>query len=213
MEHRAADASLPCVRIVDDDAAVLGAFARLLRTAGFRVVTYASAQAFIQERPEDTCGCLVLDLAMPKTSGLELQQQLTARGYSHPVVFVTGHGDVDSSVRAMKAGALDFLTKPTEPEALIAAVRGALERDRAARAAREAQTEVSVRIATLTPREREVLIHLVEGRLNKQIAADLGASEKTIKVHRARVLEKMAAQSIASLVRMTELVGLRATAK
>jgi FixJ family two-component response regulator len=155
----------------------------------------------------------VLDLAMPKTSGLELQQQLTARGYSHPVVFVTGHGDVDSSVRAMKAGALDFLTKPTEPEALIAAVRGALERDLAARAAREAQTEVSVRIATLTPREREVLIHLVEGRLNKQIAADLGASEKTIKVHRARVLEKMAAQSIASLVRMTELVGLRATAK
>jgi FixJ family two-component response regulator len=201
------------VFVVDDDPSMRRSLESLLQSVGLSVRLFSSAPEFMRSVPHDGPGCIVLDVRLPGMSGLAFQQELAKAGVALPIIFVTGHGDIPKSVRAMKAGALDFLTKPPEPEALIAAVRGALERDLAARAAREAQTEVSVRIATLTPREREVLIHLVEGRLNKQIAADLGASEKTIKVHRARVLQKMAAQSIASLVRMTELVGLRATAK
>lgn len=187
---------------MDDDDAVLAAIGRLLRGSGLQVRTFASPQAFLAQHAAQDRGCLVLDLSMPGTSGLELQEALAAEDCPLPVVFLSGHGDVVSSVRAMKAGAVDFLTKPFEAEALIAAVRQALDRDC-----------VSARVASLTPREREVLGHLVEGKLNKQIAAALGASEKTIKVHRARVLQKMAARSIAALVRMTERAGLKTAAE
>ena len=188
--------------MVDDDDAVLVAIGRLLRASGLQVRTFASPQAFFAQHAAEDRGCLVLDLSMPGASGLEVQEALAAEDCSLPVVFLSGHGDVASSVRAMKAGAVDFLTKPFEAEALIAAVRQALDRDC-----------VSARVASLTPREREVLGHLVEGKLNKQIAAALGASEKTIKVHRARVLQKMAARSIAALVRMTERAGLNTAAQ
>jgi FixJ family two-component response regulator len=197
----------PCIHIVDDDAAVLSAVSRLLRSSGLPVRTFGSAQAFLADHAPGDRGCLVLDLAMPGASGLELQEALAGDECPLPVVFLSGHGDIVTSVRAMKAGAVDFLTKPFEAEALIGAVRRALDSDSAARSARDARREVRSRMASLTPRERQVMAQLVEGRLNKQIAAELGASEKTIKVHRARVLQKMAARSIAALVRMWELAA------
>ena len=190
------------MHVVDDDAAVLTALARLLGAAGLQVRTFSSAQAFLSQHAREHRGCLVLDLSMPGGSGFDVQEALADEDCPLPVVFLSGHGDVVTSVRAMKSGAVDFLTKPFEAETLIGAVRQALARDC-----------VSARVATLTPRERQVLGHLVEGKLNKQIAADLGASEKTIKVHRARVLQKMAAHSIAGLVRMTERAGLKAAPK
>ena len=191
-----------CVHVIDDDVAVLNALARLLGAAGLPVQTFASAKEFFAQHSPEQRGCLVLDLLLPGANGLEVQEALAGEDCPLPVVFLSGHGDVVASVRAMKAGAVDFLTKPFEAEALIAAVRQALARD-----------GVAARVASLTPRERQVLGQLVEGKLNKQIAAELGASEKTIKVHRARVLQKMAARSIAGLVRMTERAGLRAAAK
>ncbi|HEY9530122.1 MAG TPA: response regulator [Burkholderiales bacterium] len=191
-----------CVHVIDDDVAVLNALARLLGAAGLPVQTFASAKEFFAQHSPEQRGCLVLDLLLPGASGLEVQEALAGEDCPLPVVFLSGHGDVVASVRAMKAGAVDFLTKPFEAEALIAAVRQALARD-----------GVAARVASLTPRERQVLGQLVEGKLNKQIAAELGASEKTIKVHRARVLQKMAARSIAGLVRMTERAGLKAAAK
>jgi FixJ family two-component response regulator len=200
---------MPCVRVVDDDDAVCKSLARLLRSTGLDVHTFPSAQAALTELVPERPGCMVLDLSMPEQSGLELQQALVREGCALPVIFLTGHGDVLSSVRAMKAGAVDFLTKPFEADALLGAVRAALERDGAARSAREERDAVCRRLAALTPRESEVLGELVQGKLNKQIAADLGAAEKTIKVHRARVLDKMKAGSIAALVRMTERAGLR----
>lgn len=196
------DVENSCVHVIDDDVAVLNALARLLGAAGLPVQTFASAKEFFAQHSPEQRGCLVLDLLLPGANGLEVQEALAGEDCPLPVVFLSGHGDVVASVRAMKAGAVDFLTKPFEAEALIAAVRQALARD-----------GVAARVASLTPRERQVLGQLVEGKLNKQIAAELGASEKTIKVHRARVLQKMAARSIAGLVRMTERAGLKAAAK
>lgn len=199
----------PRVRIVDDDAAVRESIARLLRAAGFSVATFSSAPVFLREDALADPGCVVLELSVSGQTGLDLQYELAGRDYPIPIVFVSGHGDVHSSVRAMKAGAVDFLTKPFEADALVSAVRSALERDGALRAARAERDSLSRRLATLTPREREVLACLVEGKLNKQIAAQLGAAEKTIKVHRARVLQKMATRSIVVLARMTERTGLQ----
>jgi FixJ family two-component response regulator len=197
----------PCVHVVDDDAAVLSAVTRVLRSSGMEVRTFTSAQAFFaQHAPEDR-GCVVLDLSMPGRGGLDVQAALADDECPLPVVFLSGHGDVVTSVRAMKAGAVDFLTKPVEAQALIVAVRRALDSDSAARAARDVRRAVRSRVARLTPREHQVLAQLVEGKLNKQIAAELGASEKTIKVHRARVLQKMTVRSIAALVRMWELAA------
>ena len=197
----------PCVRIVDDDDAVRTALARVLRTAGFCVCTYATAQAFLEADSPAVPGCVILDLALPGQSGLDLQQALAKGEWTLPVIFLSGRGDVPSSVRAMKAGAVDFLVKPPDSSALVAVVQAALERDRAARAEREEHASVARRLAGLTPRQRAVLERLVLGEPNKQIAAVLGVSEKTVKVHRANVLHKMAARSIASLVRMTERAG------
>lgn len=193
--------------MVDDDPSVLRALARLLSSAGLEARGFPSPAAFLQAHDPATPGCLVLDVAMPGLDGLEVQQALAVADGARPIVFLTGRGDIPTTVRAMKGGAVDFLTKPVNDSDLLAAVRNAIEIDRAAR---EAQTELDAlrqRLASLTPREREVLVHVVAGRLNKQIAADLGTVEKTIKVHRARIMEKMAVRSLADLVRVAERLG------
>jgi len=198
----------PAVFLVDDDASVLKGLRRLLASAGLKVVAFESPQDFLAGLDREASGCVVLDHSMPGLTGLELQQALAARGSALPVIFLTGKGDIPTSVRAMKGGAADFLTKPVDGEVLLAAVRGALERDRSQRREREERAGIERRVATLTAREREVLRHVVAGLLNKQIAARLGTVEKTVKVHRARVMEKMQARSLAELVRLAGKAGL-----
>ena len=192
------------VFLVDDQAAVRKAMKRLLASAGYDVVAYESARAFLDSGMADAAGCLVLDLEMPDMNGLALQQALA--GSLLPVIFLTGHGDIGSGVRAIKAGASDFLTKPVDGAILLAAVQGALEQNRVARAEQAECDELRARLDSLTPREREVLALLVEGKLNKQIADQLGIVEKTIKVHRARVLAKMKVRSSTALVRLVDRV-------
>ena len=197
------------VYVVDDEPAVLKSLWRLLRVAGFEVATFASPQEFLAKLDPDAAGCALLDVAMPGLDGLALQEALASRGILLPVIFLTGRGDVPASVRAMKAGACDFLTKPVDDGVLLEAVRLALERGRAARAVRRELEEARDHLASLTPREREVLEGVAAGRLNKQIAGDLGITEKTVKVHRARVMEKLGASSVADLVRLADRAGLR----
>lgn len=192
------------VHIVDDDPSVLKAIARLLRAAGLRTATYGSADEFLAAHRATSAGCLVLDVAMPGIDGLALQQRLVADGCFLPVVFLTGHGDIPQSVRAMRSGAVDFLTKPVDDAALLGAVGAALERDRLTRVSNTEMADIRRRLATLTPRERQVLAGVAVGKQNKQIASELGVVEKTIKVHRAHVMEKMGARSLAALVRMVE---------
>jgi FixJ family two-component response regulator len=196
------------VFVVDDDPGVLRALTRLLVAAGFEARPFPSPAAFLEQHDPATPGCLVLDVALPGLDGLQLQQTLTASGAGRPIVFITGRGDIPSSVRAMKAGAVDFLTKPVNDRELLAAVRNAIELDRRARVAQVELDALGQRLASLTPREREVLAHVVAGRLNKQIAADLGTVEKTIKVHRARIMQKTAARSLAELVRIADKLGI-----
>src|SRR5688500_15945945 len=198
------DGARPCVRVVDDDAAVLKAVRRLLQSEGFEVRTFLSAQDFLSDSGHDVPGCVVVDVSMPGLSGLQLQEALGRAGDPTAVVFISGAGSVASSVQAMKAGAVDFLTKPFEASRLIEAVRAAIAKDRLARQSREERARVAGRLALLTARERQVLEQIVRGRLNKQIAADLGTVEKTIKVHRARVMQKMEAGSVAELARIAE---------
>jgi FixJ family two-component response regulator len=192
------------VYLVDDDAGVLKALSRLLRAKGYEVKSYVSPQEFLEQHDPAVSGCAVLDVSMPGLDGLELQQALTAGGSHRPIVFITGKGDVPTSVRAMKAGAIDFLTKPTKDTDLLEAVRRAEERDAEARRRLSELELVQAKLKTLTPREREVLTHVVAGRLNKQIAADLGTVEKTIKVHRSRMMGKLGLRTVADLVRMAE---------
>jgi FixJ family two-component response regulator len=199
----------PTVYAVDDDPAVLKSIGRLLRSGGWNVVTFASARVFLEQVDAGTPGCVVLDLSMPEMGGLELQQALEARGCGLPILFLTGQADVPSTVKALKRGAVDFLTKPVEDEELLAAVRRAVETDAGARTESAGIAAIRARLDTLTPREREVLEGVVSGKLNKQIAADLGTVEKTIKVHRGRVMEKMQAASLADLVRMAQRAGVR----
>jgi FixJ family two-component response regulator len=194
----------PTVFLVDDYTPVRNAVSRLLRAAGFLVVAFASAEEFLAQYDPGVCGCLVLDLAMPTVSGLELQDILTKTGSLLPIIFLTAHGDIPTSVQAMKRGASDFLTKPVNDEQLIAAVRSAIEKDRALRQKQTELSEIGARLATLTPREREVLEYVVAGKLNKQIASDLGTVEQTVKVHRAHVMQKMRVQSVAELARLME---------
>ena len=189
------------VAVIDDDVLILRALDRLLRAAGFAVQTFSSAQAFLRERTADCTGCVVMDLSMPELSGLELQQALAASADPRPVVFISGQGSVPSSVEAMKAGAVDFLTKPVDEHKLLAAVRIAIGRERATREKDGLRATITARLSTLTMRERQVLEHVVAGKLNKQIAAELGTAEKTIKVHRARMMRKMQVDSLAELVR------------
>ena len=196
------------VFVVDDYAPVRSSISRLLRVAGFAVAAFGSPQEFLAQYDPRIPGCLVLDVAMPALNGFELQRILAKKGSALPIIFLTGHGDVPKSVQAMKRGAIDFLTKPVNDENLLAAVRAAIEKDRALRREQTELSEIRARLATLTPREREVLEHVVTGKLNKQIAADLGTVQQTVKVHRARVMQKMRVQSVAELVRLTERCGI-----
>lgn len=199
--------SAPTVFLVDDDASILRALARLVRSAGWDVATFHSAQDFLDQFDRTAPGCLVLDLSMPNVDGLELQQALARAGNSLPIIFLTAHGDIPISVRAMKSGAVDFLVKPCGDEKLLVTIRQALERDRQLRSGRAEKERLFQLMATLTPREHEVMLGVVAGQLNKQIAADLGTVEKTIKVHRARVMKKLGVVSVADLVRLSERAG------
>jgi len=199
---------VPTVFVVDDDASLRGALARLLHSAGYQTETFASAEGFLAQSRFDAPGCILLDVRMPGLNGLELQQALAAADRQLPIVFITGHGDVPTSVRAMKAGAEDFLPKPFDDEELLKAVAQALNKSQREQNERTEVAEIRKRLSSLTPREREVLCHVVAGQLNKQIAADLSIAEKTIKVHRARVMEKMGASSLAGLVAMTARIGI-----
>jgi FixJ family two-component response regulator len=190
------------VYVVDDDASVRKSFGRLLRLAGYQVEAFASADEFLAHPLSMEPGCLLLDLKMPGRNGLELQEALVAARKSIPIIFVTGHGDIAASVRAMKGGAVDFLTKPYSAEDLLEAVERAMTKDKRDRRERAQLTDLESRARVLTPREAEVLRLVVRGLLNKQVAAELGISEKTVKVHRARVMYKMRADSMADLVRM-----------
>lgn len=198
---------LPTVFLVDDEPEVLKAVARLLRAEGIPVSAFSSPREFLDQVDPNAPGCLVLDMSMPGVSGLEVQRELEARGCHLPVVFLTGRADVPDTVRAMKGGASDFLTKPVEDEELLGAVRRAIEKDAVAWSERAEVASLKARLETLTPREKEVLEHVVAGELNKQVAGRLGTVEKTIKVHRARVMEKMQASSLAELVRLARRVG------
>jgi len=202
----------PRVFVVDDEAAVRTAVARLLRSMGIEVALFGSPAEFIAAYDPDAPGCLLLDVAMPGLSGLQLQGVLARRGGALPIIFLSGQADVPISVQAMKAGAADFLTKPVAAEVLLAAVRAAFDKDRLARLARAEAAEFGARLASLTPREREVLTHVVAGRLNKQIAGDLGTVEQTVKIHRARVMTKMKVTSVADLVRLVERMRTGTTA-
>jgi len=196
------------VYVVDDDDSVRSGIAKLLLSEGYDVRTFDSAEAFLEKGIDDQIACIVLDLQMPGLSGLELQEHLLQDGREMPIVFVTGHGDVPDSVRAMKQGAIDFLPKPFLPTALLDAVAQAIERGQRLNAERAAAERVQERVERLTPREHEVMRHVVAGLLNKQIACALDISEKTIKIHRARVMSKMEVTSVADLVRDTERVGI-----
>jgi FixJ family two-component response regulator len=200
----------PTVFVVDDDASVRKGLVRLLKSSGYRSESCASAEAFLDlwER-EPVPGCVLLDVQMPGLDGLQLQQKLQTRDVSIPIIFITGHGDIPMSVKAMKAGAVDFLPKPFRDDVLLDAVHQAILRDGQQRAERAEREAVEARYATLTARERGVMALVVCGVLNKQIAFELGASEKTIKIHRGRVMEKMKVRSIADLVRDAEKIGIR----
>ena len=192
----------PLIYILDDDAAVRTALERLVRSVGWEVLSFPSAAEFLSHRPEDRPSCLVVDVRMPGLSGLDLQETLGASGWTSPIIFITGHGTVPMSVRAMRAGAVNFLQKPFEDQEILDSIHQAVERETKAFRERARRLEFERQLQALTPREREVFSLVVAGLPNKRIAGKLGTSEKTIKVHRARVMEKMHAESLAALVRM-----------
>jgi FixJ family two-component response regulator len=192
----------PTVFVIDDDSSFRRSTERLIRSSKFQVETFATATEFLSSERSNAPGCLVLDVRMPGLSGLDLQRELTRAGVRIPIIFMTGHGDIPMSVHAMKAGAVEFLTKPFRAQDLLDAIRDAIERDHTAREDQARIADLRGRRETLTPREREVMTHVVSGMLNKQIAAELGTVEKTIKFHRAHLMRKMRADSVAELVRM-----------
>ena len=196
------------VFVVDDDAPMRKSLENLIRSVGLRVEVFASAREFLRSQRPDLPSCLVLDVRLPGLSGLDLQRQTSHPGMEIPIVFVTGHGDIPMSVRAIKAGAVEFLTKPFREQDLLDAIQQALERDRTAREQRAALEELRSRFESLTPRERAVMTRVVAGLLNKQIGAELGTSEATVKMHRHQVMEKMGASSLPELVRMADRLGI-----
>ena len=196
------------VYLLDDEPDMLRALSRVLAAHGFRVEAFDDASDFLAQRRPDQPACLVLDLAMPDVDGFDVQRMLTKIGDRLPIVFLTGHGDIPSSVRAIKAGADNFLAKPVEGDDLVSAVRDALKRSRAQRAEDEEIAELRKRLAGLTPRQKEVFQYVIAGKMNKNIAAELGTGEQNIKVHRRRVMRKMGVRSLADLVRMAERLGI-----
>jgi FixJ family two-component response regulator len=203
-------AASPVVFIVDDDRSVREALSALFRSVGLRVELFGSALEFLDGRRGDAPGCLVLDVRLPGLSGLDFQTQLAASGIHLPIIFMTGHGDIPMSVRAMKAGAVDFLAKPFREQDMLDAVAAAIECDARRRRDSEALSTLKAMLSSLTPREREVLEHVTSGLMNKQIAAMLGLSEITVKIHRGNLMRKMGARSLADLVRKAEALGIGA---
>jgi len=198
----------PTVFVIDDDASVCKSLGRLFRSLGFDAETFASAELFLKREHYDGIGCLVLDVRMPGLSGMDLQDELSRADYSMPIIFITGHGNIPMSVQAMKKGAVNFLAKPFDDEELLQAVREAIEKDRGAKAERAEVHDIRRRIELLTPREVEILRYVITGMLNKQIALKLGIAEKTVKVHRGRIMEKLRVDSVAELVRLAEKAGI-----
>jgi FixJ family two-component response regulator len=200
----------PVVFVVDDDRSVRDALAGLLRSVGLSVQSFGSTQEFLESERPDAPGCLVLDVRLPGRSGLDFQRELAESSVHLPIVFITGHGDIPMSVRAIKAGAIEFLPKPFHDQELLDAIQLGIERDRARRREAAAIAELKERFGSLTPREREIMALVVTGRMNKQIAADLEVSEITVKVHRGHVMRKMGARSLADLVRLADRLGVSA---
>ncbi len=199
----------PTVFVIDDDASIRKSLSRLLRSAGYTAETFSSAEEFLRREHFEGAGCILLDVQMTGLSGMDLQEELNKADYHMPIVFITGHGDIPMSVEAMKKGAVDFLTKPFDDEQLLQALRAAIEKDQNARAEYTEVLEIRRRIELLTPREDEILRYVVTGMLNKQIALKLGIAEKTVKVHRGRVMEKLGVDSVAELVRLAEKAGVK----
>jgi RNA polymerase sigma factor (sigma-70 family) len=202
---RSGDSSA-CVFVVDDDPSVRSSLKFLIGTVGLQVETFESTDRFLQREISESPSCLILDVRLPGLSGLDFQNELAARNIGIPIIFITGYADVPMSVRAMKGGAVEFLTKPFRDQDLLDAVRIALEKDRARREQDKQESEIQQRYGSLSPREQEVISMVVTGMLNKQIASQLGTAENTVKVHRSRAMEKMQAQSLADLVRMIEKI-------
>ncbi|MGE3145247.1 MAG: response regulator transcription factor [Pseudorhodoplanes sp.] len=200
--------ALPTVHVVDDDASFRNSVARLLQASGYRVALYDSGEHFLRRDPEDAPGCILLDLQLPGLDGLDLQGRLAAQDNILPIVFLTGHGDIPMSVRAIKAGADDVLSKPAGKDDLLAAIGRAISRNSEARTRRERMNAMRILVNSLTPREREVFALVVRGKMNKQIAGELGTSERTIKAHRHAVMEKLKVQSLAEAVAIAERLGL-----
>jgi FixJ family two-component response regulator len=207
---RASRQSDAIIAIVDDDASAREGLQSLIRSAGWRVETFVSAQEFLGRRGAETPSCLILDLQLPGLSGLDLQERMAEVGLAIPIVFLTGHGDIPASVQAMKAGAVEFLTKPLDEQKLLQAIQEALERDRRTRQQHAEIRELRERYDSLTAREQQVMREVVSGLLNKQIAAALNITEFTVKIHRGHVMRKMRADSLPDLVRMAESLGIRA---
>jgi two-component system response regulator FixJ len=199
---------LPTIFVVDDDDSVRRALSYLLVSAGFRVETYSSAEEFMTREQYDGVGCIILDVSMPGLSGMDLQEKLIRFAYSIPIIFLTAHGELTMGVQAMKKGAIDFLTKPCDDEQLLGAVHRAIEKDMQARGSYQEKQEIRRRMELLTPRETEILRYVIAGTLNKQIAAQLGIAEPTVKIHRGRIMEKLCAESVADLVRLAEKAGM-----
>ncbi|HWL80431.1 MAG TPA: response regulator [Roseomonas sp.] len=200
----------PLVLVVDDDDAVRQALDSLLRSVGYRAQVFSTADELLDSGLAPEGNCLILDIRLPVVSGLELQLRLSGEDFQVPVIFLTGHGDIPMTVRAMKAGAVDFLPKPVREQEMLDAVGAAIERDRTRRATEAAQADLRTRFASLSAREREIMILATRGLMNKQIASQLGLSEITVKIHRGKAMQKMAARSFASLVQMAEMLGLHA---
>jgi FixJ family two-component response regulator len=209
--NRAQPVTQPIVFIVDDDASVREALSSLIRSIGLRAEVFGSAAEFLRKPRPDAPSCLILDVRLPGASGLEFQAELARARIEIPIVFITGHGDIPMSVRAMKAGAVEFLTKPFRDQDLVDAVQAALERAAAGHANQKALSELKAKFDTLTSREQEVMAYVTGGLLNKQVAAELGVTEVTVKVHRGSVTRKMGAKSLAELVRMADALGVRRT--